>query len=110
MTPLIQKEDEKLHGMWRGESRWIMNYKCITNEPSRGLRTARPAQSISPLTRQWAACCCYKEKESQAANSHTHTLRHVHIRVSPLEKIVSLLSTKPDFSFGASSRNIFVSS
>ena len=22
-------------GVWRGESRWIMNYKCITNEPSR---------------------------------------------------------------------------
>lgn len=32
-----------------------MNYKCITNEPSRGLRTARPSQSITTLTRRRAA-------------------------------------------------------
>lgn len=32
-----------------------MNYKCITNELSRGLRITRPAQSITALTRRWAA-------------------------------------------------------
>lgn len=86
MTPLIQKEDEKLHGMWGGESRWIMNYKCITNEPSRGLRTARPAQSITALTRQWAACCRFQEKDSRAANStlrgewHANTHSYIKMR------------------------------
>lgn len=79
MTPLIQKENEKLHGMWRGESRWIMNYKCITNEPSRGLRTARRAQSIAALTRQWPACCHLKKRKtrrrqtSRSEDNATHT-------------------------------------
>lgn len=43
--PTIQRGDEKWHGTWRGESWWIMNYKCITNERGtevgRGLRTAQ---------------------------------------------------------------------
>lgn len=78
--PTIQKGDEKWHGTRRGESRWIMNYKCITNERGtevgRGLRTTQRCSihhSSNKTGGQRVVASRKKEICSQAVNS-TDTL------------------------------------
>ncbi len=71
-----------------------MNYKCITNEPSRGLRTAKPAQSITALTRQWAACLLLSKRKNRRQIRHpeeSRSLKHMTVCIKEiLQAVVSL--------------------